>query len=139
MIDAPLPIEFERSHHRMREASLVPLINVVFLLLIFFLVAGRIEKVDPVPVDVPVADSGKLVETGEITILLSTHEVIVLNDQLVTLQEVQPMLAGLLRSNPNRVITLKAEARLPATRLLELMEEIKAAGGKNVSLATQSF
>lgn len=139
MIDTQLPVEFSRSHRRMREASLVPLINVVFLLLIFFLVAGRIEKLDVVPVDVPVADSGKLVETGPITILLGTHDVIVINDKLVALEQVRPTLAALLKEAPARVITLKAEARLPASDLLKLMEQIKAGGGKNVSLATQSF
>ena len=46
-------IDFEESPQRRPYESVVPLINVVFLLLIFFLLAGTLQPTDDVDVDLP--------------------------------------------------------------------------------------
>jgi biopolymer transport protein ExbD len=44
----------------------------------------------------------------------------------------------MLKANPNKVITVKADAAVPANRVIDLMDDIKKAGGKNLSIVTQS-
>jgi len=131
-------MEFDRSFRRMRQLNMIPLINVVFLLLIFFLVAGRVEKPDVIPMDIPEAESGKLVEGGSVTILLGVHEDIIIDDALVEMSAVEDTVAKKLDAYPNAIITLKADARLEARRMIDVLQAIKRAGGVNVSLVTQS-
>jgi biopolymer transport protein ExbD len=121
-----------------REISLVPLINVVFLLLIFFLVAGTLQKIEIVPIDPPLAESGKIVDEGHIVILLGRYDEIIIDDALVTMEDIVPVVKKSLKGYPEKIITIKADSGIKATRLITVMDEVKAAGGQNVSLVTQS-
>lgn len=131
-------MEFERTHRKKIEISLIPLIDVSMFLLIFFMVAGSVTKFDIVEVDPPVAQSGKLMDEGHLTILLGRHDEIIVGDEIVPMEEMQKMLAPDLKANPNKVVTVKADATVSANRVIEVMDAIQAAGGKNLSIVTQS-
>ena len=131
-------IEFERTRRKPIEISLIPLIDVSMFLLIFFMLAGSIEKFEIIPVDPPVAQSGKLMDEGHISILLGRHGEIIVGDEIVPMEEMQKLLALQLQPNPSKVVTVKADATVAANRVIEVMDAIKAAGGKNLSVVTQS-
>ena len=131
-------ISIDRHKKRIKPISLVPMINVVFLLLIFFLVAGTLEKVDVIDVELPKADSGELLDEGHVQIMLGRYDEIIINDRPVKLSEVESEIKRQLEHNPERVMTMKADARMPASRMIEVMNRIKAAGGVNLSLTTQT-
>ena len=131
-------MDFPRTRRKPIEISLIPLIDVSMFLLIFFMVAGSIEKFEIVPIDPPVAQSGKLMDEGHISILLGRHEEIIVDDEIVPMDEMQKLLALQLQPNPSKVVTVKADATVSANRVIEVMDAIKAAGGKNLSLVTQS-
>jgi biopolymer transport protein ExbD len=131
-------MEFERTRQKKIEISLIPLIDVSMFLLIFFMVAGSIEKIEIIPVDPPVAQSGKLMDEGHITILLGHHDEIIIGEDIVSMAEMQKMLTSQLHDNPAKVVTVKADAAVPANRMIAVMDAIKIAGGKNLSVVTQS-
>ena len=131
-------MEFKRTKRKTIEISLIPLIDVSMFLLIFFMVAGSIQKFDIIPIDPPVAQSGKMMDEGHIVILLGHHDEIIVGEEIVAMEEMQKMLATQLQANPNKVITVKADATIPANRMIEVMDAIKGAGGKNLSVVTQS-
>jgi biopolymer transport protein ExbD len=131
-------MDFERTRARRIEISLIPLIDISMFLLIFFMIAGTIEKFEIIPVDPPVAQNGKLVDEGHLIILLGRHDELIIGDDIVMLQDAKTFLTPLLQSNPNKVITVKADATVNANRVIDVMDAIKAAGGKNLSIVTQS-
>lgn len=131
-------MEIERSKQMTREISMIPLINVVFLLLIFFLVAGTVEKFDIIEVDTPLADNGKVLDEGHIVIVLGYYNEILLNDELVTLEELKAKVAAQLENNPRKIISLKADARLEASKMVAIMDLLRLAGGSNLSIVTES-
>ncbi len=131
-------MEFPRTRKKTIEISLVPLIDVSMFLLIFFMVAGSVEKFEIIPIDPPVAQNGKLMEEGHIVILLGHHDEIIVGDEIVPMEEMIKMLEPQLKANPNKVVTVKADATVPANRMIEVMDAIKVAGGKNLSVVTQS-
>ena len=107
-------------------------------LLIFFMVAGTVEKFEPIPIEPPVSQNGKLMDEGHETILLGNHDEIILRDEMVSIAEMQKILSPELTANPAKVVTIKADATVPANRMIDVMDAIKAAGGKNLSILTQS-
>lgn len=131
-------MEFPRTVKKTIEISLIPLIDVSMFLLIFFMVAGSVEKFELIPIDPPVAQSGKLMEEGHIVILLGHHDEIIVDDEIVEMDTMKKFLAPQLKANPNKVVTVKADATVPANRMIEVMDAIKMAGGKNLSVVTQS-
>lgn len=52
-----------------REINLLPMINVIFLLLTFFMVAGTIEKVDPFALNLPNAYKNGVVKPQRISVI----------------------------------------------------------------------
>lgn len=131
-------IEFERTRRKIKAISLVPLINVVFMLVLFFLIAGHMEKFAIVPVDLPNADSGQLLDEGPIVIVLGRYDEILINDELYSLEQVLPNLQLELANNKARIITIKADAQLEANKLVGVIEQVRLAGGTNFSLVTQA-
>lgn len=131
-------LDIRRTRHTRREISLVPLINVVFLLLIFFLVAGTLDKIEVIPVDPPMAESGKILDEGHIVILLGKYDEVILDDELIDMERIVPIVRKKLEPYPEKIITIKADMHVPAERLIQVMDYVKEAGGHNLSLVTQT-
>ena len=132
-------MEFSRHKKPVRPISMVPLINVVFLLLIFFLVAGTVERVEVIDVELPESVSGELIEEGPLQILRGHYDEIIINDTPLVMAELKSAVIKVLSDNVDRVITIKADARMQASRLVEVMDILTSAGAKNISLTTQQL
>lgn len=130
-------IEIERNVRPVKEISLIPLINVVFLLLIFFLVAGSLDRFEVLKVDPPVASAGEEINQGPVIIVLGRYDELLVDDELLMPEELPAAITKRLKVNPDRLITVKADARMKADRLIEVLDEINEAGGKNLTIATQ--
>lgn len=131
-------LNFPRNRKKMRAIGIIPLIDIAMFLLIFFIVAGTLEKFEIIPITPPVAESGRLMDEGHIMILLGSREEIVINDELSDLKAMEADVKKQLAANPNKIITVKADAGIPAVRMIQVMDRIKNAGGKNLSIVTQS-
>lgn len=131
-------MEFERTRRKRIEISVVPMIDVSMFLLIYFMLAGSVDKFEVIPIDPPVAQSGKLMDEGHVVILIGRHDEIIINDDIIELGDLSKTLGPELSANPNKIITVKADAAVPANRMIEVMDAIKLAGGKNLSVVTQS-
>lgn len=132
-------VDIPRYKQSTREPGMLPMINVVLLLLTFFLVAGSVEKFEVLHVDLPVAKNGKSLADGQVVIVLGPQREILVNDEFVAPTVFQNTIQEQLQGNPDRVITLRADQHLPATFMIYIMNQIKAAGGTNISLVTTPF
>ncbi|MEQ1705151.1 MAG: biopolymer transporter ExbD [Rickettsiales bacterium] len=132
-------MDFPRTRRKKVEIGLIPLIDVSMFLLIFFMVSGVVEKIDLIPIEPPVSQHGNMMDEGHILVLLGSHDEIIVNDEMVTMEEMQKMLTPELTANPAKVVTVKADAVVPANRMIEVMDAIKAAGGHHLSILTQSI
>lgn len=132
-------LEIHRSRQGQKDINMIPMINVIFLMLVFFLVGGTIEKMEVIKVDIPVAQSGHVLDEGHTVIVLGYNDEIIVNDDFVMPQDLFTTIKEQIKENPKRVITIKADAKMPATRMIRVMEIVKAAGGVNLSLVTTSM
>ncbi len=68
------PMRFTRPRAPMeQESSLIPLINIVFLLLIFFMIVGTITPPDAFPIDPPVSRQSRLEESDALQLLIDAE------------------------------------------------------------------
>ena len=131
-------MEFSRTTRKLRAISMVSLIDIVFTIILFFLVAGHLEKFSVIAVDLPHADSGQHLDEGPIVVLLGKYGEVIINDELFEGALIGQQLVTQLKVNPERIVTIKADANLEANKLVDFLEKIRAAGGKNLSLVTNS-
>lgn len=129
---------FETKRRRLDlSMDMIPLINVIFLLLIFFLITGNVEKLDTIAVDLPEADTGSQGAPHHTTIYLDAAGNIAINEDFVKKHDVAFLVKTILLEHPNSDITLKADKDLSAKELLWMMNHIEAAGGKNITLVAE--
>lgn len=131
-------MEFSRTTRKLRAINMVSLIDIVFTIILFFLVAGHLEKASVIDVELPRADSGQRLDEGPIVVALGKYGEVVINDELYEGERIAERLATEFKNNPERVVTIKADAKLEANSLVDFLERIRAAGGKNLSLVTES-
>lgn len=130
-------VEFERAQHKCYEPNMIPLINVVFLLLIFFLVAGTVRETEVIPIDIPEADTSKPLAEDHVEILMGIGGSLWINNLPVSQDGLFLQLKEAFLRNPHVLVTVKVDATLPARRLTGLVNQIKQAGGRNLSIVTE--
>jgi len=131
-------MEFTRTSRKLRAISMVSLIDIVFTIILFFIVTGHLEKFSMIPLQLPMADSGQELSEGPVVAMLGQYGEIIINEDLYEGPAAQNELKRQLAINPERVITIKADANLEANKLVDFLEMIRIAGGKNLSLVTQA-
>jgi biopolymer transport protein ExbD len=131
-------VNIERARKKPREISLVPMINVIFLMLIFFIVSGKIEHVHILPIDIPLSEQTSDVSLGEEVITLGKRDEILVGEApIFTLDALEEWIAQRIKANPAVRFTIKADADMSATILIEVMHLMERAGAHDVVLAAQ--
>lgn len=133
-------MKITRSKKARMEISLIPLINVVFLLLIFFLVAGTMENQDMADVTPPEAKSGEKPEASPFTLTLTADGMVSVNDIPITMKGLQNELSQLAQHKKyhNKPLVIKADASLEASHLVQVIGIAEKAGIYEVSLVTEA-
>ena len=116
--------------------TVLPLINVVFLLLIFFIMTGALHAVDFFNVDPPSSASETQGELDDTVILVSGDGRIAINNEQVDETDLQLTVSDKLVDNAGAAFRIKADARVDAARVVEIMELIEAVGVRRVMLLT---
>lgn len=130
-----------RSSRSGGDINLISLINVVFLILVFFMIMGRIAPGDALFVDPPAAADATAGAAGDISILLDQGGRIAVNAEPVELAALPGTLnryaAGLSGAGSAEII-LKADGRARFEQIEPLIEAIRGVGVTRLSLATDS-
>lgn len=128
---------FERQR-RSLEVNLIPLINIVFLLLIFFLVVGVVKVPEPVNVSPPISSEGVITtEPPELMVFMTLQGTVVMDKEMVGNEMLKKALSFYLKLHPNAHITIKADKELPAKRLVELIKAASELGAKDIAITVQ--
>jgi biopolymer transport protein ExbD len=131
-------VEFARPNapRRPRE-SVIPLINVVFLLLIFFLLAGSLEAPDLWPVEPPAAAEALPAAREQALLLLTADGRVAFREQPVAGDELARAVAAYLRDGGDPVVQVKADGRARAGELLTVLEALREAGVAELDLLAE--
>ena len=131
-------MDISRKRKTPREIGLVPMINVMLLMLIFFIVTGKITPVTILPVKIPFSEQSSDTSLGEAMISLGVHDEIVADDEVMfTLEDLRAWVGARLKNSPKLRFTIKADAGMNATKLIDMMQFIERAGATDVVLAAQ--
>jgi len=129
-------MEFEGRARIHSHLDIAPLIDIVFLLLVFFMLTSTFLVPEAIELELPESSSASRTETTPITVLLDQTGQLALNDEHIELDELRMAIELLLKQDADSSITLKSDAHTEVQQLLRIMDEIRAAGGSNVALAT---
>ena len=110
-----------------RDLNMIPLINIVLLLLIFFLIAGQLATTPDI--QLPVSDSDRPIERHELTLTLDTH--LWLNGEQIGLEALG---AALQAATAEKTIVLRADRDVTAGSLDGVLDVLRAQGITTLTL-----
>lgn len=117
------------------ELNLIPLIDVIMFLLIFFISTTTFVEDTGVEVDKPQAASAQQLDKNSILIAVTAQSQIVYGGREIGIGGVRPLVARLTTKEEMPVI-IQADTAAPAGMLVRVIDEAKLGGAKNVSLAS---
>ncbi|MBO6686112.1 MAG: biopolymer transporter ExbD, partial [Parvibaculum sp.] len=117
--------------------TLVPLINVVFLLLIFFLLAGTMQPAENVAVSLPEGALNDRESDVPTTLIVEADGSVWLGDRPTDAKFAAHLVEKFLDDEGAKRVAIKADADAPAEAVLELMEGLREAGVEQVTIMTE--
>jgi len=118
------------------ELQITPLIDMVFILLIFFMVTTHFVSEVGLQIERPEATTARMLPQENISVAVSRTGDISLDGQRVGLFAVRPWIERKLRVHPRLTVVVVADKTLPMERVVHVMDEIRAGGIDQIALAT---
>lgn len=129
-------MDFEGRSRIHSHLDIAPLIDIVFLLLVFFMLTSTFMTPEAIELNLPESSTASAIDATPIIVSLSQDEKLMLNGEPVRLDNLKSALAPLLEKKPDQAVTLKSDGRTQVQQLISVMDQIRAAGTGNISLAT---
>ena len=118
--------------------DIAPLIDVVFLLLIFFMVSSTFISAPGIKIDLPEATSKEIVHQKEdVTIVMRFNNEIILNQKLVTMDELKVGLEETAKKDSKALVIIQADAGVSHGKVVQVMDLARAAGLNQLAIATK--
>ncbi len=130
-------VRTRRSLTTRAEIQMTPLIDMVFILLIFFVVTTSFVAETGVGIERPRAGAPESLPRESVTIAVGQRGQIILAGQKTGLFSIRPHLERQLRSRPGLAAVIVADKTVPIDRIVRIMDEIRAAGVADIALATE--
>lgn len=118
------------------EVGVIPLINVIFLMLVFFMLFGTVTSPDLLDVEPPRSESQRGAPDTEVRVLVDADGRIAVNGEEVESQALSTVIDAVMRGQSGTRIVLKADAELRAATLLPVLEALQRSGPAEIALLT---
>ena len=118
--------------------NLTPLIDMVFILLIFFLVTASFTKESGIDVDRPTAKTAAREEQGSMIIGVSKDGEIWIDSQKIDTRAVRAHVEHLHAQNPEGTVIILADQSARTGTTVEVLDQVRLAGVTNVSIAASN-
>lgn len=118
------------------EINVTPLVDVVLVLLIIFMVVTPLLKQE-VPIELPIADNSRNADASQVTLSLTLDERTLVNGVEVAREELVARLTEMYATRDDKTIFLEADRALSHGRIVDLMDDARAAGIVQIGLVTK--
>lgn len=119
------------------EINMGPLIDMVFLLLIFFVVTTSFVKEAGIDVQKSTAATAEVKKQGNILIGVSQEGDVYMEGKRIDTRSIRPLIERALAEDPDSGVVIVADKRSQTGAVVEVMDQCRLAGAKDVSLAAQ--
>ena len=117
------------------EVNLTPMLDVVFIMLIFFIVTASFVKEAGIDISRPGAATAVRKERGNILIAITANDQIWMNRRQVDPRALRANIERMHAENPQGSVVIQADKEAKTGLLVQVMDAARMAGVKNVSLA----
>ncbi|MBT8136339.1 MAG: biopolymer transporter ExbD [Gammaproteobacteria bacterium] len=125
------------THEEETEINITPMLDIVFIMLIFFIVSTSFIKETGIEVLRPQAQTAQKKDRGNILIAISDTGQIWMHKKRVDLTEVRGMVESARKETPESSAIIVADVEAQTGLLIDLMDQVRLGGVGNISVAAQ--
>ncbi len=131
-------MKFYNNKERTLSIEITPLIDIVFLLVIFFVVTSKIETNQYLTLDLPESESfASAISNNYQNIILLENGVLIINNQEFYMAEIDKLMAGVAATfSKSEVVVLSIESKAYHEWVINLMDGLQQLGFQNIQIKT---
>ena len=126
---------YQKEKKELISINITPLIDIVFLLLVFFMLATSFIQKSTIEINL---SSGKTVKINNAKntaiVILNKKGLIYLNNKLIKVTNIRNEIKNIIEKNPKYKILIKSHKKVPVQKVIRLIEEVRLAGTDNIKL-----
>lgn len=132
-------MKFKRKLETRAIVDLVPMIDVVFQLILFFLVSTTFAVLPGISLQLPVSETAEGTRTNGITITVSAEGAVMVNQESVPIEELDAALEKLSLAAPRDAVpvSLEADERTQNGTIVRVLDSLRRTGFVGVNLRTR--
>jgi biopolymer transport protein ExbD len=119
------------------EINITPMLDIVFIMLIFFIVTTSFIKETGIDPNRPEAETAYKQERGNILIAINSVGEIWMNKRKVELGQVRQMVEQAKNESPESSVVIIADEKAATGVLIDLMDQVRLGGVANISVAAE--
>ena len=119
------------------EINITPMLDVVFILLIFFIVTANFIKEPGLEVNRPDSETAEPTENAAILIAVGNAGEIYMDGRRIDKRQVKANVVRLLAENPQGSVVIQADEKATADTIMAVVDGAREAGVYNISLASE--
>ena len=117
--------------------DMTPMLDIVFIMLIFFIVTTSFVKEAGVDINRPAASTGKKTDSKSLVVAIAKDGAVYIDGSQIDVQAVRPLVESLRAQDPESAVMVQADDASRTGALIQVMDQIRAAGVTKISVATQ--
>ena len=130
-------MQFRRAGQLRISIDMAPLVDVIFLLVIFFAVSTTFLESSGLKLQLPESSATTEREVKEVAVFLAADGALVFDDEPVTHEELGSRLRQVLEESDRKIVVLRADTGTPHGKVVEIMDLIKNSGAEALTVATR--
>jgi biopolymer transport protein ExbD len=130
-----------RKARRLREEAtldMTPMLDIVFIMLIFFIVTTSFIKETGIEINRPNAATAERDEKGNILVAISENNDVFIDRRKVDIRAIRPNIVRLRAENPEGSVIIQADKASQTGLLVQAMDQIRLAGVQEISIAADN-
>ncbi len=130
-------MQFEGRRRTSHIPNLTPLIDIVFLLLIFFMLTSHFVRDEVINIDLPEADSGEaLDEPQQVEVVINEAGEFSIDSQIISLDKLQGALEDKLKNQEEKILRICGDENVDLGIAIEAFDAARKAGADGVDIVT---
>lgn len=118
-------------------ADLTPMLDVVFILLIFFIVTSTFIKETGIEINRPDTQTAEMKKTVSLLVAVGADNSIWIDKKKVDIRNVRPMMEKLHAENPRGGLVIQADSASKVEKVLAIMDSARAIGITQIAIASE--
>jgi len=131
-------VQFRRAGRPEVQINIAPLVDVVFLLVIFFAVSTTFLDTAGLKLELPASSSEAAPERRDLVVLLTEDGQALFEGAEVGIEELKAQLSVALEQGGSRQVVLRADEQTLHGRVVEVMDAIRDAGAEGLTVAARA-